>query len=62
MAEDDSVQPVATAMRTQFLTSTAEGRYMKGKGGVILAITARPVLRSYPNTGSFGVTCGELVD
>lgn len=55
------VQPIADAMKTQFLTTTAAARYMIRKGsGVILAITATPARRFIPNTGDFGVACAAI--
>ncbi len=54
----DFVNPVATAMQTQFLTATAAGRkMMKQKQGVILSLTATPGGIGYPYTGGFGPVC-----
>jgi 3-oxoacyl-[acyl-carrier protein] reductase len=54
-------QPIADAMKTQFVTMTAAARHMVRKGsGVILAITATPARRFIPNTGNFGVACAAI--
>jgi NAD(P)-dependent dehydrogenase (short-subunit alcohol dehydrogenase family) len=54
----DFIQPVAIAMRTQFLTATAAGRIMSRQGsGVILTLTATPGGIGYPNVGGFGPAC-----
>jgi NAD(P)-dependent dehydrogenase (short-subunit alcohol dehydrogenase family) len=58
---DDFVSPVATAMRTQFLTSTAAARVMMEQGyGVILSLTATPGGIGYPLTGGFAPTCSAM--
>jgi 3-oxoacyl-[acyl-carrier protein] reductase len=57
----DFVQPVNTAMRTQFLTATAAGRIMSRQGsGVILTLTATPGGIGYPHVGGFGPACCAL--
>jgi 3-oxoacyl-[acyl-carrier protein] reductase len=54
----DFIQPVNTAMRTQFLTATAAGRIMSRQGaGVILTLTATPGGIGYPHVGGFGPAC-----
>src|SRR5215469_11924204 len=54
-------QPIADAMKTQFVTMTAAARHMNRKGsGVILAITATPARRFIPNSGNFGVACAAI--
>src|SRR5215472_6866161 len=54
-------QPIADAMKTQFLTATAAARHMSRKGsGVILAITATPGRNFIPNSGSFGIACAAI--
>ncbi len=61
MALAEFTQPIAEAMKTQFVTATAAGRHMSRKGsGVILAITATPARRFIPNTGNFGVACAAI--
>jgi 3-oxoacyl-[acyl-carrier protein] reductase len=58
MALEDFVRPVRIAMETQFITSTAAGRIMKGQGsGVILSLTATPGGIGYPHVGGFGPAC-----
>jgi 3-oxoacyl-[acyl-carrier protein] reductase len=58
MAVADFVRPVETAMRTQFLTTTAAGRLMSRQGsGVILSLTATPGGIGYPLVGGFGPAC-----
>jgi 3-oxoacyl-[acyl-carrier protein] reductase len=53
--------PIADAMKTQFLTTTAAARHMSKKGsGVILAITATPGRNFIPNSGSFGIACAAI--
>jgi 3-oxoacyl-[acyl-carrier protein] reductase len=55
------VLPIVTAMRTQFLTTTAAARYMtKARSGVILAITAQVARKPYPDIGGFGVACAAI--
>ncbi len=61
MAPQEFTQPIADAMKTQFLTTTAAARHMSRKGsGVILAITATPGRRFIPNSGNFGVACAAI--
>jgi 3-oxoacyl-[acyl-carrier protein] reductase len=58
MSSEDFVRPVRIAMETQFITSTAAGRIMKGqRSGVILSLTATPGGIGYPNVGGFGPAC-----
>jgi NAD(P)-dependent dehydrogenase (short-subunit alcohol dehydrogenase family) len=53
--------PIATAMRTQFLTATAAARRMMTAGrGVILAITAQAGKTPFPDSGGFGVACAAI--
>jgi 3-oxoacyl-[acyl-carrier protein] reductase len=53
---DNFTLPIANAMRTQFLTTTAAARHMiKKRSGVLLAITATPARAVIPNVGPFGV-------
>jgi len=61
MALEEFTLPIADAMKTQFLTTTAAARHMSRKGsGVILAISATPSRRFIPNTGNFGVACAAI--
>lgn len=61
MALEEFTQPIADAMKTQFLTATAAARHMSRKGsGVILAITATPARRFIPNTGNFRIACAAI--
>jgi 3-oxoacyl-[acyl-carrier protein] reductase len=58
MSLADFVRPVAIAMQTQFLTTTAAGRIMVKQGsGVILSLTATPGGVGYPLVGGFGPAC-----
>jgi 3-oxoacyl-[acyl-carrier protein] reductase len=57
MSFEDFVRPVATAMRTQFLTTRAAARHMTRRGsGVIMAITATTARLAIPEVGGTGVT------
>jgi 3-oxoacyl-[acyl-carrier protein] reductase len=57
MPVDDFMRPVATAMRSQFLTARACARYMvQRKTGVILAITATTARHTIPDVGGTGVS------
>lgn len=61
MALEEFTQPIAAAMKTQFLTTTAAARHMNRKGsGVILAITATPARMFIPSVGNFGVACAAI--
>lgn len=61
MPLESFTSPLADAMKTQFLTTTAAARHMSWKGsGVILAITATPGRNFIPNSGSFGVACAAI--
>jgi len=61
MTPEHFLLPVATAVRTQFLTATAAGRQMAKHGsGVILAITAQAGRQPYANAGGFGVACAAI--
>ncbi len=61
ISADDFVSPMATAMRTQFLTATAAAKIMTGqKSGVILSLTATPGGIGYPNTGGFAPACSAI--
>ncbi len=56
MPYDDFVRPVATAVRTQFLTARAAARHMvPRRSGAILAITATTARLTIPNVGGTGV-------
>ncbi len=58
MSLDDFLRPVNVAMRTQFLTSTAAGRFMmRQRSGVILSLTSTPGALGYPLVGGFGPAC-----
>jgi 3-oxoacyl-[acyl-carrier protein] reductase len=57
MSYEDFARPIATAMRTQFLTTRAAARHMTSRGsGVIMAITATTGRLSIPQVGGTGVT------
>jgi 3-oxoacyl-[acyl-carrier protein] reductase len=57
MSLDDFARPIATAMRTQFLTTRAAARHMTRRGsGVIMAVTATTGRLSIPEVGGTGVT------
>jgi 3-oxoacyl-[acyl-carrier protein] reductase len=57
MSFEDFFRPVATAMRSQFLTTRAAARHMIRRGsGVIMAITATTARLSIPEVGGTGVT------
>ena len=52
MSFDDFFRPIATAMRSQFLTTRAAARHMTRQGsGVIMAITATTGRLSIPEVG-----------
>jgi 3-oxoacyl-[acyl-carrier protein] reductase len=68
MPVEDYLRPVATAVRTTFLTATAVGRHMARQGsGVILAFggSGEP-LRDYYLGGltaaTVNISCGALID
>ena len=53
---EDFTLPIAAAMRTQFLTTTAAARHMiEKRSGVLLTITATPARAVIPDVGPFGV-------
>jgi 3-oxoacyl-[acyl-carrier protein] reductase len=55
------IQPIAVAMHTHLLTTTAAARRMSKRGtGVILTVTAQAGRMPYPDTGGFGVACAAL--
>ena len=57
MPFEDFARPIATAMRTQFLTTRAAARHMTRQGsGVIMAITATTARLAIPEVGGTGVT------
>jgi 3-oxoacyl-[acyl-carrier protein] reductase len=57
MSYEDFARPIATAMRTQFLTTRAAARHMTRQGsGVIMAITATTARLAIPEVGGTGVT------
>ncbi len=61
MLLEDFTNPIAIAMKTQFLTARAAGRHMIQKGsGVILSITASPAGMAYPLVGGFGPACSAI--
>jgi NAD(P)-dependent dehydrogenase (short-subunit alcohol dehydrogenase family) len=61
MALDAFTQPIAEAMRTQFVTTTAAARHMiQQRAGVILAISATPARQPIPQNGNFGVSCAAI--
>jgi NAD(P)-dependent dehydrogenase (short-subunit alcohol dehydrogenase family) len=54
-------EPIANAMRTQFITATAVARHMEKRGrGVILALTAQVARKPYEASGGFGVACAAI--
>jgi NAD(P)-dependent dehydrogenase (short-subunit alcohol dehydrogenase family) len=56
MSLEEFAPPIADAMRTQFITTTAAARQMITQhSGVILAITATPARLFVPDSGNFGV-------
>jgi NAD(P)-dependent dehydrogenase (short-subunit alcohol dehydrogenase family) len=58
MTAEHFLLPIATAMRTQFLTATAAARIMTRQGsGVILALSADAPHGANPNVGGFGTAC-----
>jgi 3-oxoacyl-[acyl-carrier protein] reductase len=61
MDEADFMQPIARALRSQFITARAAGRRMsKARPGVILMLTASPGRVGAANVGGFGAACGAL--
>jgi NAD(P)-dependent dehydrogenase (short-subunit alcohol dehydrogenase family) len=61
MNVDSFSEPVATAMRTHYLTATASARYMtQRRAGVILALTAQVARKPYLASGGFGVACAAI--
>lgn len=61
MALPDFLAPIEIAMKTQFLTTIAAGRYMARQGaGVLLALTANAARRPGPQAGGFGVSCAAI--
>jgi 3-oxoacyl-[acyl-carrier protein] reductase len=57
MSFEDFFRPVATALRSQFLTTRAAARHMTRRGsGVIMAITATTARLAIPEVGGTGVT------
>ena len=57
MPYQDFVRPVATAMRTLFLTTRAAARHMVRQGsGVVMTITATTARLAIPEVGGTGVT------
>jgi 3-oxoacyl-[acyl-carrier protein] reductase len=57
MPYQDFVRPVATAMRTMFLTTRAAARHMVPEGsGVVMTITATTARLAIPEVGGTGVT------
>ena len=54
---EDFARPVATALRSQFLTTRAAARHMARQGsGVIMTITATTARLAIPQVGGTGVT------
>jgi 3-oxoacyl-[acyl-carrier protein] reductase len=61
MDVEDFVRPVARAMRSQFLTAAAAGKYMRKQGyGTILSLSATPATIAYPLVGGFGPACSAM--
>lgn len=61
MSVAEFTQPIADAMKTQFLTTRAAARQMRSQGaGVILALTATPGHLAVANSGNFGVACAAI--
>ena len=59
---EDFAAPIAAAMRTQFVTTTAAARHMiENRSGVLLTITATPAREVIPNVGPFG-TMGAAIE
>jgi 3-oxoacyl-[acyl-carrier protein] reductase len=57
MSVDDFIRPMASSMKSQFLTARAAARHMVRRGsGVIMAITATTGRIVVPEVGSTGVT------
>ena len=56
MPVEDFIRPIATAMRSQFLTTRAAARHMTRQGsGVVMAITATTARLAIPEVGGTGV-------
>jgi NAD(P)-dependent dehydrogenase (short-subunit alcohol dehydrogenase family) len=52
---------IINALKTQFITGTAAGRHMAGRGsGVILSLTAQAGKKPYVAVGGFGVACAAM--
>ena len=61
MTLDSFQEPIANAMRTQFITATAAARHMEKRGGgAILALTAQVARKPYVASGGFGVACAAI--
>jgi 3-oxoacyl-[acyl-carrier protein] reductase len=61
MAREAFELPVASAMRTHFITATAAARHMEKRGaGVILMLTAQVAHKPYVASGGFGVACAAI--
>ena len=61
LSVEQFTQPIADAMKTQFLTTRAAARQMRSQGaGVILALTATPGHLAVANSGNFGVACAAI--
>jgi NAD(P)-dependent dehydrogenase (short-subunit alcohol dehydrogenase family) len=61
MPLDDFMQPIAQAMKTQFLTTRVIGRHMmRQRAGVILTLTATPARMAFALCGGFGVACAAI--
>lgn len=61
MLQEDFIQPVMIAMKTQFITSKTVAKQMiKNKSGVILSISATPAGKAYPLVGGFGPACSAI--
>jgi 3-oxoacyl-[acyl-carrier protein] reductase len=61
ISADDFISPVASILKSHFLTSIAAGKIMMKQGsGIILSLTATPGGIGYPYTGGFGPACSAL--
>lgn len=58
---EDFQSPVYTALKTQFITSTAAAKIMMERGsGVILMLSANTAKKPFANIGGFGVACAAM--
>jgi 3-oxoacyl-[acyl-carrier protein] reductase len=56
----DLLEPIQRAVQSHAITARAAARMMKGRGGVILLLTANAGKKPYANTGGFGIACAAL--